>query len=81
MQDLLNTQGLKVTLDGGGGGRCKPADPVTLLLHDWGCFSPGCGVQGFDARHWLVLQQPARFNASVRSWLDQAQVPKASGAS
>lgn len=41
--------------------------------------TPGCGVQGFDAGHWLMRQQPARFNASVRSWLDQANAPKASG--
>lgn len=33
--------------------------------------TPGCGVQGFDAGHWLMRQKPALFNASVRTWLDQ----------
>jgi cis-3-alkyl-4-acyloxetan-2-one decarboxylase len=32
----------------------------------------GCGVQGVDAGHWLMRQKPALFNASVRTWLDQA---------
>jgi pimeloyl-ACP methyl ester carboxylesterase len=41
--------------------------------------TPGCGVEGFDAGHWLMCQQPARFNASVRSWLDEATSSKASG--
>lgn len=41
--------------------------------------TPGCGVHGFDAGHWLMRQQPARFNASVRSWLDEATSSKASG--
>lgn len=32
--------------------------------------TPGCQVQGFDAGHWLMLQKPAQFHASVRAWLD-----------
>jgi cis-3-alkyl-4-acyloxetan-2-one decarboxylase len=33
--------------------------------------TPGCQVQGFDAGHWLMRQQPAQFTAVVRGWLDQ----------
>jgi pimeloyl-ACP methyl ester carboxylesterase len=34
--------------------------------------TPGCAVYGLDTGHWVMRQQPARFNACVRSWLDQA---------
>jgi pimeloyl-ACP methyl ester carboxylesterase len=34
--------------------------------------TPGCKVEGFDAGHWLMKQQPARFNRAVRDWLDAA---------
>ena len=40
--------------------------------------TPGCGVQGFDAGHWLMRQKPALFKASVRAWLDQATTPPSS---
>jgi cis-3-alkyl-4-acyloxetan-2-one decarboxylase len=33
--------------------------------------TPGCRVRGFDAGHWLMLQQPAQFTAAVREWLDE----------
>ena len=34
--------------------------------------TPGCRVQGFDAGHWLMCQQPGRFTATVRAWLDES---------
>jgi len=34
--------------------------------------TPGCRVMGFDAGHWLMRQQPERFNSAVRTWLDEA---------
>lgn len=30
---------------------------------------PGCDAVGLEAGHWLMLQQPERFNACVRDWL------------
>lgn len=39
--------------------------------------TPGCQVQGFDAGHWLMLQQPGLFNATVRAWLDQSRTASA----
>ena len=37
--------------------------------------TPGCKVQGFDAGHWLMHQQPTQFTAAVRVWLDRATDP------
>lgn len=36
--------------------------------------TPGCAVQGVDAGHWLMRQQPAVFNQAVRQWLDASRV-------
>lgn len=33
--------------------------------------TPGCRALGFDAGHWLMLQQPSEYNAAVRRWLDE----------
>lgn len=38
--------------------------------------TPGCKVQGFDAGHWLMHQQPTQFTATVRGWLDRATAPE-----
>ncbi|QCB45184.1 alpha/beta hydrolase [Hydrogenophaga sp. PAMC20947] len=36
--------------------------------------TPGCAVQGLDAGHWLMRQQPEVFNRAVRQWLDASRV-------
>ena len=36
--------------------------------------TPGCAVQGLDAGHWLMRQQPSVFNQAVRQWLDASRV-------
>jgi pimeloyl-ACP methyl ester carboxylesterase len=36
--------------------------------------TPGCAVQGLDAGHWLMRQQPEVFNQAVRQWLDASRV-------
>ena len=30
---------------------------------------PGSRVEGFDTCHWVMLQQPERFNQVVAAWL------------
>ena len=42
--------------------------------------TPGCAVQGLDAGHWLMRQQPAPFNRAVRQWLDASRVVAEDGA-
>jgi pimeloyl-ACP methyl ester carboxylesterase len=34
--------------------------------------TPGCKVQGLEAGHWLMLQQPLDFNQTLRVWLDRS---------
>jgi len=33
---------------------------------------PGCAVQAFDTGHWVMVEQPAAFNACVAAWLATA---------
>jgi pimeloyl-ACP methyl ester carboxylesterase len=34
---------------------------------------PGSKVQGFQTGHWVMVQQPAAFNACVLDWLNKSQ--------
>jgi cis-3-alkyl-4-acyloxetan-2-one decarboxylase len=33
---------------------------------------PGSAAEGFDTGHWVMAEQPERFNAMVRAWLDRS---------
>jgi pimeloyl-ACP methyl ester carboxylesterase len=37
---------------------------------EWLAQQPGCRVEAFDTGHWVMLQQPDRFNHLVADWLD-----------
>ncbi|MBV8658750.1 MAG: alpha/beta hydrolase [Burkholderiales bacterium] len=34
-----------------------------------------CAAQGFDTGHWVMVQQPAAFNAAILSWLVNTPAP------
>jgi cis-3-alkyl-4-acyloxetan-2-one decarboxylase len=33
---------------------------------------PACAVEGFDTGHWVMAEQPARFNATLEAWLERS---------
>lgn len=56
-------------------GRRKPFMFHSQAWLDQLAATPGCAAEGLDAGHWLMRQQPERFLAVLRAWLDQPAAP------
>ncbi|MFN8473930.1 MAG: alpha/beta hydrolase [Anaerolineae bacterium] len=50
-------------------GKHKPIMFQATVWTDWLAKQPGSLVLGFDTGHWVMLQQPERFNQAVGDWL------------
>ncbi len=78
-----------ITWTGSHGGfkALRPFDPACPMLYVYGrrklfqfhssawaaqlTAQPNCAVEGFDTGHWVMSEQPERFNAVVRAWLER----------
>jgi cis-3-alkyl-4-acyloxetan-2-one decarboxylase len=54
--------------------RRKPVMFHTQAWIDWLRTKPHNGVVEFDTGHWIMLQQPERFNQTVENWLSATAV-------